>query len=717
MPLIWLGKTKTIRHLGFTLSAFMTAVVLAVLWFAPVLFTRLEEVSLDLRFKLRGIRPVGQEVVIVGIDEQSIQEIGRWPWSRDTQAKLVDAISQDSPRVIGLDILYTEPEKPGMLQHVVSLVAEATAAGAVTPRFDQLLQQKLAEVDPDRQFAQSLRRSSKVVLALPLIVPQTQTLPTAPTQPPETPDYVTRAQFMLVKESRSGRAMSPFQATALLPPLRLFAEEALSLGHVYSIPDPDGVTRAGYLALRYGNAQDYYPSLAVEIARTYLGVPREQMTLALGRGIQLGDIFVPADQKARIVVNYGGPERSFSHISATDVLHGRVPAGTFAGKAVLVGTTALGTYDQKATPFSANLPGVEQNATIVENILHQQFVEKTLWSGPLDMATIICFGLLLGYGLPRIGALPGAAATMLALLGYAGAAQYFFVAHGLWLDLAAPVVTIGAVFVAVTVLQFMTVEKEKDEIRRLFTPYVGPQIVHQLMQNPSLAGIDVRQRRVLTMLFCDVVGFTSFCEKHNSDQVVSQLNEYLSAMTEVVFHWNGTLVDFMGDEVYAFWGAPLDQPNHAELALKCALHIRKRLAELQEKWKAEGKVPLENGIGLNTGEVLVANMGAAGKRMKYAAVGDHVNLASRVAGLTRKFGVPILVSEFTAAQVKQLTGATESGDNKGRLGHISLRLLASVKVKGKEQPVGIYEFKALGQSEDTQIVEPEFVETLQMTEK
>lgn len=717
MPQTWLGKTKTIYRLGFTLSSGTTLAILCLIWIAPTVLTRFENVSLDLRFKLRGTRTVGSEVVIVAIDEKSLQELGRWPWSRDKQAELVRTISRDAPKVIGLDILYTEPEVTETYRNLTAVMGEAKAIGSDGAQFERLLLRKLEDADTDGQLAQSLRMSSNTVLALPLIVPKTGVAAQPSEKGPDVPEYLQRVQFMVVRDIRGGRALEPFQAANLNPPLQALAEAALSLGHVYGIPDPDGVTRFEYLALRYGEGQDYYPSLGLEVARAYLGLPRERMDLILGYGVRLGNVDIPADQKARMFLNYAGPERSFPYVSATDVLHGRLGPGTFSDKVVLVGTTALGTYDQKATPFTANFPGVEQIATVVENILHRQFLEKSVWSGPLDVSIILLFGLALGHVLPRVNALSGAGIAGLALLGYAGVVQYLFVAEGIVLDLVAPVLTIGLAFVSITVLRFMTVEKEKDEIRTLFTPYVGPQIVQELIRDPGKARIGLTQRRELTMLFCDVVGFTTFCERHDADQVVSQVNEYLAAMTEVVFRWNGTLVDFMGDEVYAFWGAPLDQPDHAELAVKCALHLRKRLIELQTKWNAEGKVPLENGIGINTGEVLVANMGAEGKRMKYAAVGDHVNLAARISGLTRKFGAPILISEHTAERVKALTEGVEMPDNKGRVGHIALRLLASVKVKGKIQPVGIYELRTLDRSAPSIIEEPAVTETLQMTDK
>ncbi len=219
------------------------------------------------------------------------------------------------------------------------------------------------------------------------------------------------------------------------------------------------------------------------------------------------------------------------------------------------------------------------------------------------------------------------------------------------------------------------------------------------------------------MMFCDVVGFTTFCENRAVEEVVSQMNEYLEAMTDVVYRWKGTVIDFIGDEVYALWGAPLDQPDHVELAVKCALHMRGRLADLNKKWEAEGRPPLDHGIGLNTGTVLVANMGAAGRRMKYTTIGDPVNLASRVEGLTRKFSTSIMVTEYTAARMKELVNGKSTTGRQGRLGHVALRMVASVKVKGKDKPVTVYDVKALQHDEPSRVEEFATLETVTMVEK
>lgn len=258
--------------------------------------------------------------------------------------------------------------------------------------------------------------------------------------------------------------------------------------------------------------------------------------------------------------------------------------------------------------------------------------------------------------------------------------------------------------------------EQADNIRSIFSRYVSPRVVEQIIKDPSKAKIG-GQRKELTMLFCDLVGFTAFSEKHSAEAVVIQLNEYLGAMTEVIFRWNGTLDKFFGDAIVVFWGAPIDQPDHVELAVKCALHMRRRLAELQKQWKAEKKVSLDNGIGIHTGVVVVGNIGAEGRKMEYTMTGDAVNLASRIEGLTRHFECPIIITEDTAARLKGLLKGDEREDNKGRLGHIVLRKLRSVKVKGKDRPVVVYALESKKRGDASVVDESALGETLVIDEK
>ena len=700
MVLPWLAKKLRIERLGAVVAILVTAVMLIVFCFDPL--ARFEDASLDIRFLLRGPRPAGEEVKLVLIDEPSIRELGRWPWSRDKQAQLVTAIADDGAKVIGIDVIFSEPEVTEYL-HALREVRDGADAEAASPRLRNLLARRIDAADTDSQFAHALARAGNVVLALPLLIPEDSSRQYTP-QFVQAPSYIKKAEFMLIRDSRNGEDLAPYRAIDSVPPLKAFADSAISLGHVFTVPERDGVTRYEYLALRYGSGQDYFPSLGLEVARLYLGVPRDRMSITLGDGVRLGQIFIPLDQKARMLIDYAGREQSIPHISATDVWHKRFPPGSFKGKAVLIGTSALGTYDQKATPFSANFPGVEKNATVAENILHQRFVMKSIWMGPLDFGFILLAGLGLGTTVMRMRALQAAALSLTLILGYIVAVQILFLTYGIWIGVVYPVLTALLVFVTVTVLKFMTEEKQAKEVRTMFSSYVSPRIVNELIKDPKKARLG-GQRKELTMLFSDIVGFTSFSEQHTAEEVVAQLNEYLGAMAEVVFRWNGTLDKFVGDAIVVFWGAPLDQPDHAELAVKCALHMRRRLEELHKKWLAEGKYPLDMGIGINSGEVLVGNMGAEGRKMDYTMIGDQVNLASRVEGLTRKFKAPIVITEHTLKHIQPLLAAEDTEANKGRLGPLLIRGFGVVLVKGREKHVLAYAVESLSLDEPSRIEE------------
>jgi adenylate cyclase len=656
-------------------------------WLAPNVVVRLDHTALDFQFRLRGERSPGQEVVLVLVDEKSLREIGRWPWPRNKQALLVDQIHAGEPTVLGLDIIYAEPEESDTIRDIKTWLAAARQKEPLPNKVLGLLEARLHALDTDQQFAQSLARAGEVVLAMPFFVPESPPSDSVSDTTHAAPEYLRRSEFMLVKQTKSAQESHPYEAMALLPPLDTFAQQASGLGHVYRLPDHDGVTRREVLALRHGDA--YYPSFALEVARLYLGQTREHMALLLGDGVQVGSTVVPTDQKLRMLINYAGRDLRFPWVSATDVIHHRIPSDLFRGKAVLVGTAALGTYDQLSTPFSANFPGVEKNATVIENILHQRFLTAGLWTGPVEFGLVLLFGFVLTYILPRVRAVHGTFLTAVTWIGYAGAAQALFVVKGVCLPVVMPTLTIGSVFVVTTILNYVLKERQAREIHSMFASYVSPRIVQELMKSPSKATLG-GQRKELTMLFADLVGFTTFSEHRPAEEVVDQLNEYLSAMTDVIFRWNGTLDKFVGDAIVVFWGAPLDQPDHAELAVQCALEMQARLMELQARWKTQGKPMLENGIGINTGVALVGNIGAEGKKMDYTMIGDQVNLAARFQGLTRTLGYPILLTEFTAS--KLALGLNRGKLDAQRLGldQIQLRKLQVVTVKGRQEPVGAY---------------------------
>ncbi|MGH7209482.1 MAG: CHASE2 domain-containing protein [Nitrospiraceae bacterium] len=698
----WLGKPQIAEKLGFGLAAGITGTMVLLSWLGVGALVGLEASSFDLRFKLRGDRPPGHEVVLVAIDEQSLEEIGPWPWSRDQQAQLVKEIRADGAKVIGLELAEAEAEFARDSRGLQDLITRAETAEAASSALTEILRKKAAAVEADRQFINGMQAAGNVVLALPLMTPETPSIMRQSALRTALTEQLKRSAFTLVRQAKSGETPEPDQAADEAPPLKPLEDGAISFGHGYSPSDRDGVTRYEYLALPSDDA--YYPSFALQVARIYLDVPRERMALTLGEGVRLGELLVPADHQARMLIDYAGGERSVQYVSATDVFHARVPRGTFTDRAVIVGTPALGADDRKTIPFSHNFPVAEKDATVVDNIIHRQFLAGTVWAGPLDLGMILLFGLTLGYVLPKVRALPGAAIAASALLGYAGVAQYLFVKRGVWISVVNPILTVTLTVMAIAVLRVMTRIKQAREVRGMFARDVSPGIVEELIKDPAQAALD-GQRKELTMLFSDVAGFMALTEQHKAEDVVAQLNEYLAAMTEVVLHWNGTLDRFVGDAIVVFWGAPAHQPNHVELAVKCALHMRKRLSELHDKWKAEGKALLENGIGVNTGVVVVGHIGAEGKKMDYTTIGDHANLAARVQRLTRKLGHPIVITEYTAARVKNMIAIADRSDNRGRLGHVSLRKLGTARMKGRDESVVVYALESLMREEPSRIEE------------
>jgi len=667
----------------------------------------LEMKTLDFRFRFREAHHPGKpgtDIALVAIDEKSIKEIGRWPWSRAEMAKLVRILAEGKPRVISFDILFSEPEASDSLRLLQTLKQDYQERPSPDARFLKTLETKEREANADAQFVEAVRKAGNVVLPMALMVPAYYQS-VRQQAPPEPPAFLISSSFGLVKQVSTAKVFLPIEAQGVIFPIPLLAESTKALGHAYYQPDRDGVLRWEYLALKYGD--DYYPSLGLQIARTALGVPREGMKLWLGDAVEVGGIKIPTDERGRMPINYVGREGTFPTFSATDILHRRVPAKEFQDRIILIGTTGLGTYDIKVTPLSANMPGVEKNATVVENIIHQRFLHRTEGMKLLDGLVILVFGVSLMLILPRVSALRGVAVAVAMLIGYMLLVQYLFEMKGLWITLLYPAATIAFSYTSLTVLRFMTEERQAQEVRRMFSSYVTPKMVAELVKDPDKAKLG-GERKELTVLFSDVRGFTTFSENHQPEEVVAILNEYMNAMTEVIFHWDGTLDKFVGDAIMVFWGAPLDQPNHAELAIRCALHMQKRLGELQEKWRADGKETLDAGIGMNSGEMVVGNMGAEGKKMDYTVIGDNVNLAARVESLTRQYNARILITESTYHGAKDLIEVREIFANEKRsratgikhkerrrkrmkIGHALFKDLDAVKVKGKVKPVRIFE--------------------------
>lgn len=628
-------RLPNIKRTGLYI-ALIVAVTLSLLHLLDFKFFEiLEAKTLDLQFAIRGPIAPGPETVIATIDEKSIKNLGRFPWPRSTWGRVVDRLTEEGAKVIVFDVFFTEPET----------------------------------VASDDLFQRSIMQSGRVIL--PVVFDFAGGYKESGFTG-EKVDFLIPSAYMAMKNTDL-----PFgapKAEMVLPTLLRFSTYARTLAHINMNPDVDGTLRWEMLAVEYQG--DYYAPIGLQAARLYRDVPLEKMALDFAGSVQMGETAIPTDDFGRMLINYRGPNKTFPMYSVSDILDRNLPAGTFKDKIVLIGATAIGIYDLRVTPYSTNMAGIEKHASVVDNILKGDFLRRAT---DIDIPLIFVFTILLGVLIPRLGARSGAAVFFVLFAGYSVFVHYLFVSQGVWFSWVYPASALFFGYTSQTAYRFFTEERRARDIRKMFSSYVSKRIVDELIRDPSKAKLG-GDRKEISVLFSDIRGFTSFSEKHRPEEVVTQLNEYLGAMTGIVFDHDGTLDKFVGDAVMAFWGAPLDQPDHAERACRCALGMIGKLQELQKKWESEGKYVIDIGVGINTGDMIVGNMGAEGKKMDFTVIGDNVNLGARLEGLTRKYNNHIIISEFTYAKVKDIVKVNELG---------------SVTVKGKEQPVVIYDLVGL----------------------
>lgn len=618
----------------------LTAGFVCLLLLKPAPLETLEGILYDSRCRLRGGLTPPAQVLIVAIDEKSLERFGRWPWPRPVLTRLIERLSRAGAALIVLDLILSEG----------------------------------SEDDP--RLARAVREAGNVVM--PLVFDFDRPGTGDPGDP-----SLQEAALLRVEHPENLTRYPPPQASRIRAPVPPLRNEAVGLGSISVFPDPDGTLRREALLVSF---EGYlFPSLTLTAAALFLGVPPEAIVVEAGEGIRLGSRHIPTDGHGMALIPYYGPSFTFKYLSVADILEGP-PDRVLDGALVLVGATAVGLGDQKVTPVAPVMPGVEKHASVISAFLEGRALRQA--SLAEDLAFFLLAGIPYGLLLVRLKARAAALLTLGLLLVLLGAGIGAFLMEGLWLRLIYPVVSVLTVFVVLTAYNYAMEERFSRRIRQMFSSYVTERVVAELIRNPEMAKLG-GERREITVLFSDIRGFTTFAERHSPEEVVAMLNEYLAAMTEVVFAWEGTLDKFIGDAIMAFWGAPMPQEDHAERALGCALDMVKRLRELQEVWASQKRPALDCGIGINTGEVLVGNIGAEGKKMDYTLIGDHVNLASRVESLTRRFDVAILVTAFTLERLRGRLSA-------GALGLLTVRDLGSVSVKGKEIPVALYEVRRSG---------------------
>ncbi len=661
---------------GFKVALLLTFAVLGIYYLAPNFLAILELKTLDARFLSRGKVPTSDQVVLVTIDEKSLGELGRWPWPRVRVAQLLDALVKAEVKVVGFDIVWAEPDENSQLKVLTEIKQKLAGLKVANRELNRYVAEALRKADSDRILADSLARSQRAVLGyffhfFPQEGSGKQESP-ANEMPPLT-------AFNVVKITSEEAARVPlFEAVHAEVNLPVLSQAADGAGYFNIFPDPDGTVRWAPLVIRYRDR--FYCALSLAVLQKYLDNPPLALRIAeFGVDqIRLGKVLIPANEEGRMLINYRGPQKTFPHYSATDVIHGRVPQKAFGGKIALVGATAIGIYDLRVTPFEHVYPGLEIHANVIDSILQGQFLYRPNWMTLVDIMVIAVVGLFLGALLPRFKAHWGALVGGAFFLSVLALGQSLFESQGVWMNLTYPSLNLILIYLGVTGYRYMTEEKEKKKIRGAFQYYLTASVVEEMLRNPDKLKLG-GEKKDLTVLFSDIRGFTSISERMPPDGLVKFLNEYLTKMTDIVFKYDGLLDKYMGDAIMAIWGAPLDQPDHVRRACLTALDMVEELHRLQKKWSAEGMPFLNIGIGVNAGPMVVGNMGSD-RRFDYTVMGDSVNLGSRLEGLNKLYGTNIIVSEMAYYRVRDEFWGRE---------------LDLVRVKGKDQPVKIYELLSL----------------------
>lgn len=629
---------------------------------------QMENLAYDQHLILTMPNTRDDSVVIVDIDEISLTAEGRWPWSRDKLARMVDALFDDyGVALVGFDIVFAEPDDSSGLSILENLAAEQLSGNA---DFVSQLQLIRPELDYDGIFAETIQRHP-VILGYYFNIGDTLQAPRIGALP----------EPLFGKSVFQGKNILFLTASGYGGNIEALTGSALGGGHFTQQPDRDGVVRRVPMLIRF--EEGFYGSLSLEMVRHALGVddviPRFEKPLFDTRGypglewLQVGSASIPVDRHVKTLVPYRGGKGSFPYVPATHVLHGVADKSVLEGRIVLVGTSAPGLLDLRATPMEEAYPGVEVHANLIAGILNGsvlQYPEYTL-GAEVIMLIVVGIGMILAGTL--LSPLNTTLFTGIGILLYLGFNHVVWASGGIVLPVASGVLMVIAMFVLHMSYGYFVETRGKRQITGLFGQYIPPELVDEMAKAPSAYSLEAESRE-LTVLFSDVRGFTTISEGLSPKDLADLMNQFLTPMTGIIHDSRGTIDKYMGDAIMAFWGAPLPDTDHARHALEAGLAMLAKLDDINQAFKARGWPEIRIGVGLNTGLMSVGNMGSE-FRMAYTVLGDAVNLGSRLEGLTKNYGVSMIVSETTKDAVPEY----------------AYRELDRVRVKGKAKPVTIYE--------------------------
>jgi adenylate cyclase len=631
---------------------------------------RFENIVYDARLRLTMANSVDPRIVIIDIDEKSLAAEGRWPWRRDKLGTMLDRLFDHyKVGIVGFDVVFAEHDESSGLG-ILRELGQKELKGNI--QYQAVLKDVAPRLEYDRVFAEKLKNRA-IVLGYYFSNVSSE-------------DGKGRASGVLPKPvlpsgTFKGKNILFTSYVGYGANLEEFQQAAASGGHFNPLPDDDGVTRRVPMLAEYKGA--YYESLSMAMIRLGLGLPpvvpgfpEEKFWSKDYPGLEwvdMGSVRIPVDYAVTALVPYRGKQGSFRYISATDVLHGNAPLNDLKDKIVLIGTTAPGLNDLRAAPVASVYPGVEMHANLIAGMLDGSIKQRPPYVLGAEVMLLLLSGTGMALLLPMVNPLRATVLTVAVIVAAFAINVLVWTEGNLVLPLASGLLMITMLFALNMSYGFFVESRAKRQITGLFGQYVPPELVDEMSRDPEAFSMEGESRE-LSVLFTDVRGFTTISEGLDPKALSSLMNEFLTPLTRIIYRHRGTIDKYMGDCVMAFWGAPLNDPQHARNAVMAGMEMHRTLEELQPNFKEKGWPPIHIGVGVNSGRMSVGNMGSE-IRLAYTVMGDAVNLASRLEGITKRYGVNMIVGETTRAEVPEVV----------------FRELDKVKVKGKENPVAIFE--------------------------
>ena len=646
------NKIKKILIYG-SFSFFISSFLIVFYIFFPSLLDSFDNRVRDSYFIFKGETKTSNNVVIIDIDDSSIKEFGQWPWSRNILSKIIENLTNSNIAVVGMDIVFAEEDRTSP-----SLIAKKLGIKKELENYDF-------------EFAQVIS-TSPVILGYSFNIEDNNSSKNSPQIP-----------AIFIEKNKNSDANYLIEAFGTTLNLPILQENSYSSGFFNIIPDESGVIRSVPLLISYNDT--LYPSLALEIVRALNDTQKVFVNYDENgvSNIQLGDFYIPTDKFGRIFINYRGASKSFQYISAKDIYNNNFKAEEIEGKIALLGTSATGLYDLRATPYENVFPGVEVHANVIDNILQGDFLQKASY---LDGVNIVSIFVLTFFVFFLVSVTPFLLKPFVFLLFFSLYVVFSYqtlFSYGLVLNIVFPMLSIVLAFVFSIIIDFFYNIKQEKAIKNKFASKVSKSVMDDILKNIDNNEFSAKNKEI-TIFFSDIRGFTQISEQLKAKELIEYLNAYMEPMSTIIIKNQGTIDKFIGDAIMAYWNAPIDVENHADIAVKASLEQLEALDELNRRFVKDKLPIIDIGIGLNTGEVIVGEMGSS-LRSDYTVIGDAINLGSRVESLCKYYGSKLNITNFTKDRLKE---------------KYIFRFLDLVRVKGKTKPVEIWQVIASGEAKD-----------------